>query len=68
MLLFTDGLVELRNPHDEFFGFDRIIGNARDSARQPLRDIAQHVLGAASKFSGPAEPDDDITLFLMRFS
>jgi hypothetical protein len=67
MVLFTDGLAELRNARDEFFGVDRIVGSVRESAANSLREIAHDVLGSASRFSGTAEPEDDITLFLMRF-
>jgi sigma-B regulation protein RsbU (phosphoserine phosphatase) len=67
MILFTDGLVELRNRQDEFFGVDRVLECVRDLGSRPLREIAQNVLGNAAGFSGTREPDDDITLFLMRF-
>ncbi|MGA2262615.1 MAG: PP2C family protein-serine/threonine phosphatase [Acidobacteriota bacterium] len=67
LVLFTDGLVELRNARDDFFGVEGILQAVADRRQMPLRDMAKGVLAAAASFSHKAEPDDDLTLFLMRF-
>jgi serine phosphatase RsbU (regulator of sigma subunit) len=67
IVLFTDGLVELRNDRDEFFGVDGIKATAVRYRHLPLRRLSEELLGAAARFSQKAQPDDDLTLFLMRF-
>jgi len=67
LILYTDGLAELRNNREEFFGTHGItsaIGPIRD---RPLQEIARDVLQEAARFSQSSTPDDDLTLFLMRF-
>jgi serine phosphatase RsbU (regulator of sigma subunit) len=67
LLLFTDGLVELRNARDELFGIERILEAVVERRNQPLKDLASGVLEQAAGFSHKSQPDDDLTLFLMRF-
>jgi sigma-B regulation protein RsbU (phosphoserine phosphatase) len=67
LVLFTDGLIELRNEQDEFFGVERVLAAIRARRDLPLRDLAREVLGTAARFSHKSQPDDDLTLFLMRF-
>jgi phosphoserine phosphatase RsbU/P len=66
-VLFTDGLIELRNAYDEFFGVERVMAAIRAQRDLPLRDLAKEVLGTAARFSRKPQPDDDLTLFLVRF-
>jgi hypothetical protein len=67
LVLFTDGLVELRNSREEFFGVDGIVASVQEKSRSPLRELARDVLAAAGRFNNRAQPEDDLTLFLMRF-
>ena len=67
LVLFTDGLVEMCNPRDEFFGEDGIRDVVCAGRDLPLRDLAAEMLTSAATFSQGRQPDDDITLFLMRF-
>jgi sigma-B regulation protein RsbU (phosphoserine phosphatase) len=67
MVLFTDGLVELRNESDEFFGVAGIENAVTENRRAGPRELARAVLAAASDFSSSRPPDDDLTLFVMRF-
>jgi serine phosphatase RsbU (regulator of sigma subunit) len=67
LVLFTDGLTDLRNAADEFFGEERIIRSAQERRRQALKDIASEVLNEGMSFSSTPHPADDLTLFLLRF-
>ncbi len=66
LVLFTDGLAELRNAQDEFFGENGILKAIRDKQHLPVRELAADVLATATDFSHQPRPDDDLTLFLMR--
>ncbi len=67
LVLFTDGLVELRNEREEFFEVEGILRAISARKHYPLRDLAREVLAEAAGFSASPRPDDDLTLFLMRF-
>jgi phosphoserine phosphatase RsbU/P len=67
LVLFTDGLVDLRNATEEFFGLDGILEAVLDCRHLPLSDLAKDVLACAGRFSHNPQPEDDLTLFLMRF-
>ncbi|NWG13387.1 MAG: serine/threonine-protein phosphatase [Acidobacteria bacterium] len=66
LVLFTDGLAELRSPRDEFFGVGGIMTAVSRRRTLPLRELAAQVLAEAAAFSGRPDTDDDLTLFLMR--
>ena len=68
LVVFTDGLVDLHNPKEEFFGVEGVRQAVRELMHPPcgLPDMACEVYGKATRFSSPFSPEDDITLFLMR--
>jgi sigma-B regulation protein RsbU (phosphoserine phosphatase) len=67
LVLFTDGLADLRDNNDHLFGEERILELARKHRESPLKEIASSVLNDGISFSAPAQPEDDLTLFIMRF-
>jgi Stage II sporulation protein E (SpoIIE) len=67
LVLFTDGLTDLRDTHDELFGEERILQSACKHRHRPLKEIASSLLNDGISFSSPAQPEDDLTLFIMRF-
>lgn len=67
LVLFTDGLVDLRGPQDEFFGQDRVRRSVQDQRHRPLTEIASSLLAEGTAFSTAPHPEDDLTLFLVRF-
>lgn len=66
LLLFTDGLVELKNERDDFFSVRGILDCVLARRNQPLRTIAGSLLSDAAEFCRNCPPQDDLTLFLMR--
>jgi sigma-B regulation protein RsbU (phosphoserine phosphatase) len=67
LVLFTDGLAELKDEREEFFGVEGILRAVLPVRHLPLRDVAAGVLDSAVGFHRGGAPDDDLTLFLMRF-
>ena len=67
LVLFTDGLTDLRNQSDEFFGEERILDSVASNRHAPLREIAKVVLAEGMAFSATPHPEDDLTLLLFRF-
>ena len=67
LMLFTDGLVDLQSPGGDFFGPERALAAVLDRRHLPLPELADEVRKQALQFSPQAPPEDDLTLFLMRF-
>jgi len=67
LVLFTDGFTDLRNETDELFGEERILGSVREHRTRPLKEIASVLLNEGMSFSVTPQPEDDLTLFLVRF-
>jgi sigma-B regulation protein RsbU (phosphoserine phosphatase) len=65
--LFTDGLVDIQNRSEEYFGTEGIRqAIQRNLEGISLEEIADRVLKAAQSFSEGAKIEDDLTLFLLR--
>ena len=66
LLLYSDGLVEARNPQREMFGFPRLqafLTQSSSCGAELLKDL----LDELRRFVGPEEePDDDLTLVMLQ--
>jgi serine phosphatase RsbU (regulator of sigma subunit) len=65
LLLYTDGLVEARDPARRFFGTDRLL----EAARQPAvtaSEIRKNVLEALCRHTGAMPVEDDVTLVVVK--
>jgi serine phosphatase RsbU (regulator of sigma subunit)/ligand-binding sensor domain-containing protein len=60
----TDGIVEARSSDGELFGFTRLQNSI--SSGDTAQEIRASVLDAVSQHVGANEPDDDITLLVVR--
>jgi CheY-like chemotaxis protein len=60
LLLVSDGVIEARNEHDEYFSQARL--EQAISAREPGDDILSRIRHALDAFCGNAPQDDDISL------
>jgi serine phosphatase RsbU (regulator of sigma subunit) len=67
LVLFTDGLVDLHDMKNEFFGEDRVRRAVTAMRDRPLTDIASYLLAEGMEFSAAPHPEDDLTLFFVRF-
>jgi len=66
LVLFSDGLVDVTNAADEFFGEERLLAAILGVADQPARVIVDTILSAARAFAGGRPNDDDETLLVVR--
>ena len=65
LVLYTDGIVEARNPDGAFFGVDRI--EVRSGTAPGAPDSAvQSITGTLKDFEGGVRPGDDQTLLVMQ--
>jgi sigma-B regulation protein RsbU (phosphoserine phosphatase) len=67
LILYTDGLTEARAPDNTMFEIDRlreVLGGPRTSLS--LSECALEARSAVERFTGSPEPQDDLTLLLLR--
>jgi len=65
-ILFTDGVTEARDDHDEEFGEERLADLARAGRGLPVSDLSHFILEGVRNFAGPRPQHDDITVVSAR--
>jgi len=66
LCLFTDGIVESRNPDKEEFGDERLIELIHEARDLPVRGIIDKVFENISGFTHYADPADDMTIIAIK--
>jgi serine phosphatase RsbU (regulator of sigma subunit) len=69
LCVFTDGVTEAFNPAQELYGRDRLdsaLGGTRPDAT--ARDVLDTVCASVHAFAAGAEPSDDLTLMVLRWT
>jgi len=67
LFLYTDGLVECRNPAGDSFGKQRFLNILREFQREPLQAMVDAVYGRVQQFCRQSSPDDDISLLAVEY-
>jgi sigma-B regulation protein RsbU (phosphoserine phosphatase) len=67
LVLFTDGVIEARNPQGEEFGEDRLLARLTSNAASPLKTLLNGVFSSVREFCDQTELSDDATLTITRF-
>jgi sigma-B regulation protein RsbU (phosphoserine phosphatase) len=66
VVMFTDGIVEARNPAGTEFGADRLAELIRAHRGLPARDLVERMVLDACGFVGASDFEDDLTLLVLR--
>jgi len=66
VIIFTDGLVEMRGQSDEFFGVERLKEIVYENCDKSAFEICNVIVDEVMKFKGGAEQRDDITLLVLK--
>jgi sigma-B regulation protein RsbU (phosphoserine phosphatase) len=67
VVLYTDGISEATNAEGEQFGEERLVNFVQSLPRDmSARRVAEQILEALREFLGPVEPQDDMTLLVLR--
>lgn len=68
IVLYTDGIIECRNPEGEEFGYDRLSQCIQSARYDPAQDVHDAVLETIDRFVGPDKKyDDDLTLLVLKW-
>ena len=69
LVFHTDGVLEVRDFHEEGFGEDRLRREVeRTGRRNSARQIRDSILNEVSRFKGDVSQSDDLTLVVARFT
>lgn len=66
LVLYSDGVVEASDASDREFGMERFAAILRKSFRRPPAEVVKEVLAQVDAFLGDAQPQDDLTLLVVR--
>jgi sigma-B regulation protein RsbU (phosphoserine phosphatase) len=66
LLMYTDGVIEIKNSDGAEFGIDRLEALVRHSLDMPVPEIMNKIIQATQEFSGSERYHDDFTLVLIR--
>lgn len=67
VILYTDGLLESRNPAGDYFGKPRLYDVLKDHHDEPIQAMVDAVYAKIKDFGQQAAPDDDISLLAMEY-
>jgi sigma-B regulation protein RsbU (phosphoserine phosphatase) len=65
LILYTDGLTEVENTQEEFFGEERLLEVAQANLGRSARDVQDALMAEVHEFVGDAPQLDDITLMVL---
>ena len=66
VVLYTDGVTEANNQHDEMFGEERLRNTVMVGAGLSARDLMERILEEVKSFCGDWPQSDDITLMVIK--
>ena len=66
LVLYTDGITEAINAHEEDFGEERLRAVVAENAHLPAQTLAQRILQSVQAFTGEQELEDDATLVVLK--
>jgi len=67
LIIYSDGVTEAQNIHDELFGESRLIATLAGRAGQRACDVSAAIVAGINDFVGCAPQADDLTLIVVRF-
>jgi sigma-B regulation protein RsbU (phosphoserine phosphatase) len=65
LVLYTDGVPDAQNVHEEFFGTDRLLDCVTANAGRPASSAADAILATIGQWSADTEPFDDQALLVL---
>lgn len=64
MVLYTDGVIEARNPAQKLFGVERLVPPVQGSGTEPVQRLCDRIVSAVLEWS--PVPEDDVTVLVAR--
>lgn len=67
IVLYTDGITEARNDHNEEFGLENLAECLQESASLSPQEIQEHIIKRLYEFTGTQNINDDYTTMIVKF-
>ena len=67
IVLYTDGIVECRNRHGEFYGKDRFYETLEKFSNRTVEDMIAEVNSTLKSYMEGTQPDDDISIMAVEY-
>ena len=68
LYVYTDGVAEATNIHDELYGTDRMLEVLNETEGMSSQEVLSHVKQSVDDFTGEAPQFDDITMLALRYN
>jgi sigma-B regulation protein RsbU (phosphoserine phosphatase) len=65
IVLYTDGIVEAMNMHEEIFGFERLLETIQEASYLNAESLLKEILVRVNAFAGDAPQHDDLTVIVV---
>jgi serine phosphatase RsbU (regulator of sigma subunit) len=66
LLLMSDGFPELRNEHNEIFGYKRARNSFEEVAEKEPEEIISYLKDEGTRWVDDKDPDDDVTFVVIK--
>ncbi len=66
IILYTDGITEMRNKEKEDYGLHRLQDLVMDSVRLNAEELVDKIVSDVDDFRGEVEPHDDMTVLILK--
>jgi len=67
IILYTDGVFENRNSHEEFLGKERFYRILQENFEKPIAEFIESTFQQVEKFGGASSPDDDVSILGLEY-
>jgi len=68
VILFTDGVTEAINEHEDFFGYGQLEGIINQMQNPTPESMVKAILNEVREFSGQVHQDDDLSILVLKFN
>ena len=66
LILFSDGVVDIKNDKEEYFGKDRLLEAAKVHLDKPAAEQVSFISNSIYSFCGSREQNDDLTIIVLK--
>jgi len=66
LILFSDGVIDIKNDQEEYFGKDRLLEAAKINIDKPAAEQVSFIANTIYSFCGSREQNDDLTIIVLK--
>ena len=66
LILFSDGVIDIKNENDEYFGKERLLEAAKINIGKPAAEQVSYIANSIYSFCGTREQNDDLTIIVLK--